>query len=106
MANRVDIPIGRDYAISRERLAWLWGCSERDARRTVADLRATPGDDGYAILSTASYPAGYWRSDDPEEIAGFILETESRVRNTFLSLKDARRLLRLKGIEVQRGLTD
>lgn len=96
---RQDIPIGRRNAISRMALARLWRCTEREARRMIAELRAAPGDDGYAILSTASSPSGYWRSNDPEELAGFIRETESRARNTFLSLRDARRLLRLYGLD-------
>lgn len=93
MANRNDIPIGRCNAISREELARIWGMSDRATRHTIAELRALPGDDGYAILSTATKPSGYWRSDDPAEIAAFIRETEARARNTFLALRDARRLL-------------
>ena len=94
MANRCDIPIGRENAISRDSLARMWRCSDREARRMIAELRATPSEDGYAILSTATCPSGYWRSDNPEEIAGFIRETEARARNTFLVLRDARRLLK------------
>ena len=94
MANRNDIPVGREHAISRAALARRWNCSDREARRMIAELRATPGEDGYAILSTATSPSGYWRSNDPEEIAGFIRETEARARNTFLALRDARRLLK------------
>lgn len=68
--------------------------SERDVRRTVARLRAESGEDGYAILSTSRRPSGYWRSNDPEEIRGFIRETEARARNTFLAIRDAKRVLR------------
>ena len=93
MANRYDIPIGRNQAISRAALARLWRCSDREARRLIAELRAVPGDDGFAILSTSKSPSGYWRSNDPHEITGFIRETEARARNTFLALRDAKRLL-------------
>ena len=93
-ANRNDIPLGRQNAISRKALAKMWKCSERDVRRFVANLRRVPGGDGCAILSTSSTsPVGYWRSDNPAEIQAFILETENRARHTFLSLRDARRVL-------------
>ena len=93
MANRNDIPIGRANAISRPELSRIWHCSDREARRLIAELRAVPGNDGYAIISTAHTPSGYWRSNDINEIAAFIRETEARARNTFLALKDAKRLL-------------
>ena len=89
LANRSDIPYGRENAISRKALRKLW------AREIIAFLRRFPGGDGCAILSTSSSsPEGYWRSDDPEEILCFIRETENRARNTFLSLRDARRVLK------------
>ena len=88
-----DIPIGRENAISKAALCRLWGCSEREARNRVAQLRAEPARDGYVILSTSNGPTGYWRSDDPQEIAAFIRETEHRAKNTFLSLKAARQVL-------------
>lgn len=91
-----DIPIGRQNAISKAALCQLWGCSEREARNRVAQLRAEPAHDGYVILSTSNGPTGYWRSDDPQEIAAFIRETEHRAKNTFLSLKAARQVLEEK----------
>ena len=93
MANRNDIPVGRVNAISRPALSRIWHCSDREARRLIAELRAKPGGDGYAILSTANNPSGYWRSNDIEEITAFVRETEARARNTFLALRDAKRLL-------------
>lgn len=94
MANRADIPIGRNNSISRQQLAKMWRTSERGARHMIAELRAQHGDDGYVILSTSRKPSGYWRSNDPEEIRAFIRETEARGRNTFLALRDAKRILR------------
>ena len=96
-ANRFDIPYGRKNAISRLTLRKMWHCDDRTAREIIAYLRRNPGDDGCAILSTSSTtPAGYWRSDDQAEIQAFIRETENRARNTFLSLKDAKRVLRMQ----------
>jgi len=94
MANRADIPVGRRHAVSRATLAQLWQCSDRKARRFIAEFRAKPGNDGCAILSTAAWPPGYWRSNDPQEITGFIRETEARARNTFFTLRDAKHVLK------------
>ena len=106
MAKRDDIPIGRNHAISRTALARLWRCSDREARRLIAEFRAMPGNDGSAILSTSTSPSGYWRSNDPEEIAGFIKETEARARNTFLALRDARNVLRQIDSSGQMNIND
>jgi hypothetical protein len=97
-ANRNDIPIGRGSAISKADLARIWRCSERKAREQVAQFRAEPDSDDYVILSTSNVgaAAGYWRSNDVHEIEAFIRETESRARNTFLSLKAARAFLERK----------
>ncbi len=91
---REDIPVGRNNAISRSALTRLWGCSDRNARNQIALFRAKPSDDGFAILSTAHQPAGYWRSNDKSEIERFIKETKARGRNTFVALRDANAALR------------
>lgn len=94
-ANRLDIPFGRKNAISRKELSKIWHCDDRTARALIAELRKSPGGDGCAILSTsAADPKGYWRSANPVEIRAFVTETTNRARNTFLALRDARRVLR------------
>ena len=94
MANRYDISVGRAHAITREELARLWHCDEREARAQIAKWRTTPSDDGYAILSSSHPPAGYWRSSDEFEIREFVRETESRARNTIRMLREARAALK------------
>ena len=91
---RTDIPFGVKSALSRRDLARLWGCSDREARRQIAEFRAAPVEDGSVILSSSSAPSGYWRSNDPAEIRRFIREAEARARSTFASLKAARHALR------------
>lgn len=93
MANRLDIPLGKENAVNRAVLAALWHCSERDVRHTIAQLRANPSNDACAILSSAKEPTGYWRSDNPLELKAFLRETINRNCNTLLSLADARRVL-------------
>ena len=92
--SRSDIPCGAKNALSRRDLARLWGCSDREARRQIAEFRAAPVEDGSVILSSSSAPSGYWRSSNPAEIRRFVQETESRAKSTFGALKGARHALR------------
>lgn len=94
--NRNDIPIGKANAVTRSQLCIKWGCNDREARRVIALYRSMNSNDGYAILSTSD-GSGYWRSNDPVEIRRFINEAESRARNVFLSISNAKKVLR--GIE-------
>lgn len=90
---REDIPVGRANAILKSDLRNLWKMDERTVRATIARMRQEPGD-RYAILSSSTSPAGFWRSDDIDEIERFISETTSRARNTLAALEDAKRVLR------------
>lgn len=93
MVCREDIPVGRMNAILKTDLCKLWDMDERTVRAAIARMRQEPGD-RYAILSSSTAPAGFWRSDDIDEIESFISETTSRARNTLAALEDARRVLR------------
>ena len=89
-----DIPIGgEENAITRRELAKLWGCTDRMARRYIAELRAEDNGDDYIIMSKSS-GKGYYRTNDPDEIEHFVRETTKRAKNTFRPLRKARRLLK------------
>ena len=83
------IPIGRDAAISRYALSEAWGCTDRVVRMIIHDIREAHNGDwnstdpdirDYAVLSSSTNGVGYWRSCDPEEIARYNREVESRSR--------------------------
>lgn len=93
VADRHDIPIGRMNAILKTELCNLWNVDERTVRATIARMRQETGD-GFAILSSSTSPAGFWRSNDIGEIQRFISETTARARNTLAALEDARRVLK------------
>lgn len=86
-----DIPVGRENAISRARLAEKWDMKDREMRKTIAQMRAVSTNLDYAILSSAQVD-GYWRSNDPQELDDFIKETSARARSVFVSLRMARRV--------------
>lgn len=90
---REHIPVGRENAITRSELASLWKKSDREARDAIAKMRTTPSDDEYAILSSSSNPAGYWRSNDPEELERYSREVQARAKNTLAVLADVKRVL-------------
>lgn len=92
-ASADDIPIGREMAITRAELARKWNCSDRDARRLVAELRAVDDGSPYVIVSHSTRP-GYYRTDDPDTIEWFVNEQSKRAWNTFAPLKKARRVLK------------
>lgn len=92
-ARITDIPIGAENAITRAQLASLWNCSDRDARRIIADFRAQDDGSNYIIVSHSA-KSGYYRTDDPDIIEWFLNEQTKRARNTFRPLKKARRVLR------------
>lgn len=88
-----DIPIGRKHAVSKENLMKIWGVgSERKARRIIAELRSMDNGDNYVIVSF-SCGKGYYRTDEPQEIAAYKAETIKRARHTFAPLKKVNRVL-------------
>lgn len=90
-----DIPIGSKNAITRAELSRKWKCSDRDARRIIADLRAVDNGDDYIIVSHSS-SKGYYRTNDVEEITHFRNEQGKRARKHFLPFKKINRVLREK----------
>ena len=98
MGKYEDIPIGSKNAISRAELSRKWKCSDRDARRIIADLRAEDNGDEYIIVAYSS-GKGYYRTNDKAEIDHFVKEMSKRARNTFAPLKKARRVLKKAEME-------
>ncbi len=113
-----SIPIGKDNAISYAELECMWQMREREVRKTLAELSGFDNGDNY-ILIRSSRRAGFYRSDDPQEIVDYKRECRSRALNTFVPLKKINRVLRsldaesvncslfnnLQSMRVQRGLS-
>lgn len=82
------IPYGKENAISRRELERLTGQNDRKTRKQIKALI----QQGHAILSSSS-ARGYWRSEDPAEIAAFIRESDHRRRTESLTVEPLRRIL-------------
>lgn len=88
-----SIPIGKENAISKERLQVMWGLtSERAVRQVVAELRKIDNGDNFVIVSLSSCK-GFYRTDDPEEILKYKKETLNRAKHTFAPLGKVNRIL-------------
>ena len=88
-----SIPIGKENAISKERLQMLWGfTNERAVRKTIAELRKIDNGDNFIIASTSGCK-GFYKTDDPEEILKYKRETLNRAKHTFAPLGKVNRIL-------------
>ena len=87
-----DIPIGKDHAVTKEKLSIRWHMDERSVRKIIQELRIADFGDNYVIISSSS-GRGYYRSSDKAEIERFRKEIINRARNTFLPLKKINRVL-------------
>lgn len=102
MYNVTDIPVGRENAISRKRLAELWNCNDRTVRARIAALRCKECKDNLFIVSHSQGGVkGYYRTDKPDEIRHFVHEGRKRIRNTAKPIDNARKVLKaLEGMAV------
>lgn len=87
-----SIPIGKENAISKYELCELWIMDERTVRDTIAKLREQDNGDDLVIVST-SKQAGYYRTDNRDEIAKFKEEVTNRGKHTFKPLRKVNRIL-------------
>ena len=87
-----SIPIGKENAILRETLCVLWGKKPRSVRRIIEQLRSQDNGDDYVIVSTA-HSAGYYRSNERDDIRAFKEEVTRRGKHTFRPLRKVNRIL-------------
>jgi len=87
-----SIPIGKENAISKLELCELWGMDERNVRATVTKLRQQDNGDDLVIVSTCKQ-AGYYRTNDRDEIRNFKEEVSNRGKHTFRPLRKVNRIL-------------
>lgn len=87
------IPFGHDNAITRKGLSIVLGIDDRMVRDLIHDAR-----EKHTILNLQD-GKGYFRPDPdkPSDIAfvkRYVMQEESRIRNTGMSLKAARKFLK------------
>lgn len=87
------IPIGKENAISYPLLCLNWKVDEREARRIMHELSLYDSGDEF-ILIRSSKSAGFYRTDDREEIKKYRLECLNKGRSCFAPVKKINRILK------------
>ena len=96
----LDIPIGRENAITYPELCVLWGCSERKVRQILHDLSYMDNNDKY-VLIRSSRGKGFYKTDNVQEIERYRIECTNRAKRTFAPLRKIRRVLKEANNEKQ-----
>ena len=87
-----DIPIGKENAWSYGMLCAVWRKDKRTVREILHQLsRYDNGDD--LILIRSSKGAGFYRTNDSDEIKAYRAECLNRGRNTLAPLKKIDRVM-------------
>ena len=89
------IPFGRANAVSRKELCALLGFSDRKLRRLIEQARGY----GFIILNMQN-GAGYYQSDDLDEIERQYRQDQARVQSILARQKEIRRRLIAAGRKV------
>ena len=87
------IPVGRENAITRTQLCVASGLSDRKAREEIEQARRSG-----VIIVNAQDGAGYFRTDDLEEIKRQYDQNEHRARSILVQQKFLRRRLKDAGV--------
>lgn len=87
-----SIPVGKDNAITYPRLELVWRMSERKVRMMLAELSGYDNGDDF-ILIRSSRGGGFYRTDDPDDIAAYKRECRSRAIKTFAPMRKINRVL-------------
>ena len=88
-----SIPIGQVDAYSYDELCAVWGMDKRSVRRALHELSYYDNGDNL-ILIRSSNGAGFYRTDNPEEIKAYRAECLNRGRRTLAPLRKIDRVLR------------
>lgn len=89
------IPFGRENAVTRTELRRITGKSDRKIREEIEQARR----EGHIIINNQD-GRGYYRTDDPDEIAKQYRQQRRRAMSILAQQKHMRRLLKAAGREV------
>ena len=85
-----EIPMGKENAISYDKLCTAWGISQRAVRSILHKLSIYDNGDDTVLIRSSKDGGGFYRSSDPAEIAAYRAECLRRGQNTFAPLKKTR----------------
>lgn len=91
-----ELPVGKENAWCYDKLCSEWVRDKRSVRRIMHELSAFDNGDNY-ILIRSSHGTGFYKTDDPKEIAEYRAECLNRGRRTFAPLRKIDRVLAPSG---------
>lgn len=89
------IPYGHEKAVTREDLCRITGMNDRAVRNMIADAQFAG-----AVILNMQDGAGYFQSDDTEEMYTYYRQEKSRALSSLAKQKGIRRQLKEAGYEV------
>lgn len=87
------LPVGKENAIPYKALQYKWGVSKRNVRKILELLSSFDNGDNY-ILIRNSRGAGFYLTDDPDDIQAYKRECSSRAKKIYAPLKKINRVLK------------
>ena len=87
-----ELPIGKQNAVSYDDLVEMWSRNKRTVRKILHDLSGYDNGDNF-ILIRSSKSSGFYKTDDPHEIAAYRAECLNRGKRTFAPLRKIDRVL-------------
>lgn len=87
-----ELPIGREHAWSYDQLCAEWDMDKRSVRKVLHKLSYHDNGDNLILIRSSS-GAGFYRTDNPEEIKAYRAECLNRGRRTLAPLRKIDRVL-------------
>ena len=88
----VDIPTGKENAVTYSELCEMWKIGERMVRRILHDLSLFDNGDDF-VLIRSSKTKGFYKTDDKGDITAYRKECLNKGRSVFAPVKKCNRVL-------------
>ena len=110
-----ELPVGKENAWCYDKICSEWGIGKRQVRHILHELSCYDNGDNYILIRSGRW-AGFYKTDNPHDIALYRAECLSKGKRTFAPLKKIDRVLapksgqlsltnNLKAVRVACGLT-
>lgn len=95
-----ELPTGKENAASYDDLRALWGRDRRGVRQILHDLSLYDNGDDYVLIRSGK-TRGFYKTDDPTEIAAYRQECLNKGRSVFAPVKKCNRVLNVGGGQIE-----
>lgn len=100
-----DIPIGKENAITYDKLINKWNICERKVKYYLHELSSFDNGDDYVLIRSGK-SKGFYRTDNVEEIQAYKRECLNKGKSVFAPVKKINRILNTNynQLEIQNNL--